>query len=69
MSIPKGPSEGGSGGKRGHSNMEHWGHSDEVKEAARLRRRIDDKKVIEEQIADDDLHRPKGEMDNAPRVE
>ncbi len=42
MSNTKGPSEGGSGGKRGHSNMEHWGHTDEVKEAARVQRRQDD---------------------------
>jgi hypothetical protein len=25
MSIPKGPTEGGSGGKKGHSNAERWG--------------------------------------------
>ena len=42
MGNPKGPSEGGSGGKRGHSNMEHWGYTDEVKEAARSQRRLDD---------------------------
>ena len=69
MSIPKGPSEGGNGGKRGHSNMEHWGYSDEVKEAARLRRRIDDKKIVEEQFEDDDSHRPNEEMGNVPHVE
>ena len=41
MANPKAPSEGGSGGKRGHSGMEHWGYTDEVKEAARIRRRHD----------------------------
>ena len=42
MSNPKGPSEGGSGGKRGHSAMEHWAHTDEIKDAARATRRQDD---------------------------
>lgn len=66
MGIPKGPSEGGSGGKRGHSNMEHWGYSDEVKSAARQRRRLDDKRVINEEMKDLDddksgqrLHTPR----------
>ena len=52
MGIPKGPTEGGSGGKRGHSNMEHWGYTDEVKEAARKRRRIEDKQVIDQENAE-----------------
>ncbi len=43
MATLKGPSEGGSGGKRGHRNMEHWGFNGEVKEAARSRRRLDDR--------------------------
>ena len=43
MGLPKGPTEGGSGGQRGHSGMEHWGFADEVKEAAKKRRRLDDK--------------------------
>jgi len=47
MGNPKGPSEGGSGGKRGHSNMEHWGYTDEVKRAARKRRRLDSRKLVE----------------------
>ena len=49
MGIPKGPTEGGSGGKRGHSGMEHWGYTDEIKEAAKRRRRIEDKKTVAEQ--------------------
>jgi hypothetical protein len=44
MGTTKGPSEGGSGGKRGHSNMEHWGYTDEVKKEAKRIRRIEDKK-------------------------
>ena len=43
MANMKGPSEGGSGGKRGHSAMEHWAHTEEIKEAARTQRRIDDR--------------------------
>ncbi len=49
MGIPQGPTEGGSGGKRGHSNMEHWGFTDEVKSAARKRRRLEDQQVIRQQ--------------------
>lgn len=48
MGLPKGPSEGGSGGKRGHSGMEHWDYTEEIKEAARRRRRLEDKKAVEE---------------------
>jgi hypothetical protein len=50
MSIRKGPTEGGSGGKRGHSNMEHWGYTEEVKEAAKRRRRIEDKRAAREEL-------------------
>lgn len=44
MGIMKGPAEGGSGGKRGHSNMEHWVYSHEVKQASKKRRRLESKK-------------------------
>jgi hypothetical protein len=50
MGVPKGPTEGGSGGGRGHSGMEHWGFNDEVKVAAKKRRRLDDKAVVDEQL-------------------
>jgi hypothetical protein len=53
MGLKKGPSEGGSGGKLGHSGMEHWGYTDEVKETARRRRRIEDKEVVQEQENDE----------------
>lgn len=49
MGVYKGPTEGGSGGRRGHSNMEHWGFTDEVKEAARRRRRLEDKSEVKRQ--------------------
>ena len=50
MGIGKGPTEGGSGGKRGHSGMEHWGFTDEVKESAKRRRRMEDKEAVEEEL-------------------
>lgn len=54
------PSEGGSGGKRGHSNMEHWDKTDPVKRAARRKRRQQDKSSAQEQLEDQpkDLGKP-----------
>ena len=43
MANYKGPTEGGSGGRRGHSGMEHFVYSHELKESSRKQRRIDDK--------------------------
>jgi hypothetical protein len=59
MGIPKGPTEGGSWGRRGHSGMDHWGYTEEVKEAARLRRRLNDKREVESQLESelDSVHR------------
>lgn len=37
--------EGGAGGRRGHSNMEHWEHTEEIKRAAKIQRRIADKNL------------------------
>jgi len=42
MGNYKGPTEGGAGGKRGHSNMEHWTETKELKESSRIHRRRDD---------------------------
>ena len=44
----KRPSEGGSGGKKGHSSMEHWTYTQEIKDAARLRRRQCDTEQVEQ---------------------
>ncbi len=52
MGIMKGKSEGGSGGKRGHSNMDHWGTTDEIKIASKKRRRLNSKKVIVNALKD-----------------
>lgn len=33
--------EGGSGGKRGHSNMTHWDYTEEIKQRSRKARRAE----------------------------
>jgi putative addiction module component (TIGR02574 family) len=48
MGLKKIRSEGGSGGRRGHSNMTHWAYTHEVKVAARAQRRADDKRSVRE---------------------
>jgi len=50
MSTMKGPTEGGSGGKRGHSNMEHWATTEEIKESSKIRRRNNEKKEIAKEL-------------------
>ncbi len=52
MAIIKGRSDGGSGGKRGHSNMNHWMHTEEIKSAARKTRRLEAKAAIKAEVAD-----------------
>jgi hypothetical protein len=37
--------EGGSGGRRGHSNMNHWVTTEEIKAATRVGRRCDARRV------------------------
>jgi hypothetical protein len=44
--------EAGKGGKLGHSNMTHYGQTEEVKGAARKSRRSEDRKAIREGIRD-----------------
>lgn len=52
MSINKGPTEGGSGGKRGHSNMEHWEYTEEIKKSTKTLRRKNSKEIIRSDIKD-----------------
>ena len=52
MAILKGPADAGQGGKRGHSNMDHWEFTEEIKAAARKRRRIEAKIEITRGLAD-----------------
>ncbi len=50
-------SEGGSGGKRGHSNMDHWAKTEEIKESARRKRKQADVDEVQrglEESAEDD---------------
>lgn len=57
MGFKKIRGEGGAGGKRSYSNMEHWAYTREIaravgarlEDAARNRRRIDDRQVVREQ--------------------
>jgi hypothetical protein len=48
MANYKGPTEGGSDGKRGHSNMEHWTYTEELKETSKVQRRIDSRSMEKE---------------------
>lgn len=50
MSTSKGKTEGGSGGKRGHSNMDHWEFTEEIKESSKVLRRENEKREIREEI-------------------
>ena len=46
MAIIKGKADAGQGGKLGHSNQNHWGATEEVKDAARKWRRLQAKSEI-----------------------
>lgn len=37
--------DGGSGGKRGHSNMTHWTYTEEIKKRSKKQRRKQDKEL------------------------
>jgi len=50
MSTLKGKTEGGSGGKRGHSNMTHWAYTEEIKESSNINRRNNSKKIIRDEL-------------------
>jgi hypothetical protein len=54
MGILKGKPDAGQGGKRGHSNMDHWEFTEEIKEAARKRRRISAKVEVNEGLVEYD---------------
>ena len=59
MANPKIKTEGGQGGRRGHSNMSHWTYTEEIKDAARKRRRIESKKIVNAEISDIGTKKPK----------
>jgi len=67
MAISKGKVEGGQGGKRGHSNMDHWEFSEEIKLAAKKRRRLAAKTEIKLALIDfenEDSHRADVELED-----
>jgi hypothetical protein len=45
-------SEGGQGGRRGHSNLSHWITTEEIKAATHLLRRREARQQIAEQVHD-----------------
>lgn len=51
MSTMKLKTEGGQGGRRGHSNMAHWVTTEEIKDAARGRRRREGKAIITRELS------------------
>jgi len=52
MAIAKGRSDGGQGGKRGNSNMDHWDFTEEIKLAAKKSRRLEAKNDVKEGVAE-----------------
>lgn len=50
--------EGGQGGRRGHSNMDHWGTTAEIKDATRGRRRREGKADVTRALGNNDDRRP-----------
>ena len=52
MANLKVANKGGQGGRLGHSNMEHWTYTEEVKRAARKRGRTDAKTAVRTGVQD-----------------
>lgn len=55
MAIIKGKADAGQGGKIGHSNQNHWGPTEEVKDAARKWRRLQAKAEIASALSEFEL--------------
>ena len=66
MANLKVANKGGQGGRLGHSNMEHWTYTEEVKRATRKKRRADAKNAVQAGL--DDAAESKGRT-AAPRCE
>lgn len=56
MSIGKGAPDGGQGGKRGHSNMDHSDYNEAIKAASRKRRRLQAKVEIARAVAESETN-------------
>ncbi|MDX6575301.1 MAG: hypothetical protein QOE96_1254 [Blastocatellia bacterium] len=52
MAIAKGRSDGGQGGKRGHSNMDHWDFTEDIKLAAKKSRRLEAKNDVKKGVGE-----------------
>jgi len=61
--------EGGSGGKRGHSNMDQWLYHDEMKNYSRTARRLQAKSEIKDQLAQEQRWSLWRQDDNGQRYE
>ena len=59
MGTMKLKTEGGQGGRRGHSNMEHWVTTEEIKDATRGRRRRESKKIIAQELSAIESRKPR----------
>lgn len=55
--------EGGAGGKRGHSNMEHWEYTEIIKKAAKTQRRIEGKTLARQAINEHAAGKVKKKLD------
>ena len=55
MGLLKHKVEGGSGGRRGHSNMNHIVTTEEIKAATKKHRRSQAKRVIREALGERDV--------------
>jgi hypothetical protein len=53
--FAKKKTEGGSGGKLGHSNMSHWEGNTYVKAHAKTARRLNSKMIVKQEV--DDLNK------------
>ena len=51
--LKKHKTEGGQGGRRGHSGMDHWMKAAEIKDATRRMRRQESKALIADETDDD----------------
>ncbi len=66
MAISKGPIDGGQGGKRGHSNMDHWDRTEAIKLAAKKQRRLQAKSDVKLGMIEfeDETELPEPQVDN-----
>ena len=67
MAISKGKSDSRQGGKRGHSNMDHWEFTEEIKRAAKKRRRLAAKTEIK--LGRIEFEREHGVSDSRPPLQ